>query len=337
MPEEVKHIEWKDMDKRKFYFFGPTLFLGLRVFLYPVNLIKTRLQVQRKGVLYKGTFDAFSQIVRTEGPRGLYKGFMVSCVGLLSGQCYITTYELVRAKTDGYSYAVRGFLAGGCASLVGQTITVPVDILSQKLMVQGQNQPQVKIKGASTLVREILQTNGPAGFYKGYFASLMTYAPSSAIWWSAYGLYTDLLGSSVPSGTPHMFVLALAGSMAGATAASLTNPLDIVRTRLQVRLNSVNCSDRLVQLSGSSVSLSTYPDHISKVIAHVISLPQQSTSRPTRGICRGIQGHLMGSLLMGQWRLIVSELMNWCEIFSAEKNLTLADIVNWGSSPGTSQ
>ena len=236
MPEDVRHIEWEDMDKRKFYFFGPTLFMGIRVLLYPANLIKIRLQVQRKNDLYKGSFDAFGKVLRSEGIRGLYKGFLVNCTGLLAGQCYITTYELVRSKTSGYSDAIRGFLAGGTASLVGQTIVVPVDVVSQKLMIQGQGEQRdnLKLKSASTVFRNIVKKNGPRGLYKGYFASLITYAPSSAIWWSSYNKYTHMVGSFVPAGTPHILVKAIAGPVAGLTAATITNPLDIIRTRLQV-------------------------------------------------------------------------------------------------------
>lgn len=237
MPEHVKHIEWRDLDKRKFYFFGPTLFLGIRTVLYPANLVKTRLQVQRKNVLYNGSMDAFVKVVRTEGIRGLYKGFMVSCLGLFAGQCYITTYELVRARTSEYSTVIRGFLAGGCASIIGQTITVPVDVVSQKLMIQGQGDQTVKLKNSKTIVKEIVLRHGPIGLYKGYFASLITYAPTSAIWWSSYGVYTGLVGNIVPAGTYHMLVLAPSGVMAGVTAACMTNPLDIVRTRLQVRIH----------------------------------------------------------------------------------------------------
>lgn len=234
MPEQVRHIEWEEMDKRKFYFFGPTLFLGIRALLYPANLVKTRLQVQRKHALYKGSFDAFKKIVRFEGIRGLYKGFLVSSFGLLAGQCYITTLELVKTRTKHYNTALRGFLAGGIASIVGQTITVPVDVISQKLMVQGQGDATGKLKGASVIIREVIKTGGPLGLYRGYLISLMTYGPSSAIWWSSYGAYTALVGSIVISGTPHLLVLATAGSMAGFTTATLTNPLDIMRTRLQV-------------------------------------------------------------------------------------------------------
>ncbi|EDO42357.1 predicted protein [Nematostella vectensis] len=234
MPKHVKHIEWQDMDKKKFYFFGPTLFLGIRALLYPANLIKIRLQVQRKTTLYNGSLDAFTKVIRTEGVRGLYKGYLVSCAGLFAGQCYITTYELVRSKTAQYNYTIRGFLAGGCASIVGQTITVPVDIISQKLMIQGQGDRKVKLKGARILIRETFHQHGPGGFYKGYFASLMTYAPSSAIWWASYGFYTGVIGNLSADGTHRLLVLGSSGVLAGVTAATLTNPLDVIRTRLQV-------------------------------------------------------------------------------------------------------
>lgn len=234
MPEDVRHIEWEDMDKRKFYFFGPTLFFGIRALLYPANLVKTRLQVQRKNALYKGSFDAFVKVLRYEGIRGLYKGFLVSSFGLLSGQFYITTLEIVKMRTKKYNLAVRGFLAGGIASIVSQTITVPVDVISQKLMVQGQGVNSGKLKGASTIVREIVRCDGPRGLYRGYLISLMTYAPTSAIWWFTYGAYTRFVGSLVISGTPHLFVLAVAGALAGFTTSTITNPLDIMRTRLQV-------------------------------------------------------------------------------------------------------
>lgn len=236
MPEPVKIIEWQHLDKRKFYIFGPTLFCGIRALLYPPNLIKTRLQVQKQRALYKGTMDAFRNIVKLEGFRGLYKGFLVSNFSVLSGQFYITTYELVRQGTTRYNLALRGFLSGACASIVGQTITVPVDIISQKLMVQGQGQctKSFKLKGASMIIREIWERNGPKGFYKGFGISLMTYGPTSGVWWAAYGSYLSIVGNLVPEGTMAIVVQGICGPFAGLTAAMATNPLDVLRTRLQV-------------------------------------------------------------------------------------------------------
>jgi solute carrier family 25 protein 44 len=36
----------------------------VRCFLYPLTLVRTRLQVQQRNALYSGTFDAFRKIVR---------------------------------------------------------------------------------------------------------------------------------------------------------------------------------------------------------------------------------------------------------------------------------
>lgn len=83
--------------------------------------------------------DAGSKIYRTEGVSGLYRGFWVNSIQIFSGLCYIGTYEGVRHVTGQYNLhpQVRTLIAGGAASLVGQTIIVPFDVISQHLMLLG--------------------------------------------------------------------------------------------------------------------------------------------------------------------------------------------------------
>ena len=130
-------IEWKDLDKSKFLILSPILFFGVRLCLYPTILVKTRLQLQNRKQLYRGVTDALSKIARQEGARGLYKGFAVNSLGIISGQVYIMSYELIRGRLNELAPALKGFVAGGVASVLGQSITVPVDVLSQYKMVQG--------------------------------------------------------------------------------------------------------------------------------------------------------------------------------------------------------
>lgn len=204
----IQIIEWEDLDKRKFYSLGVFMTLTTRATVYPASVIRTRLQVQKGKSLYSGTFDAFCKILRTEGVRGLYRGFMVNTLTLIAGQGYITTYELVRKYVNQYSPSntVKSVVAGGMASLVAQTITVPIDIVSQHLMMQGQGEHLTRFKakpkvGLATtkhklgfgqsrdITVQIFSADGFRGFYRGYVASLLTYIPNSALWWPFYHFY----------------------------------------------------------------------------------------------------------------------------------------------------
>lgn len=69
----------------------------------PVDVVKERLQVQRKGVTdpsmnYKGSLDALRTIMRTEGLRGIYKGYGATLLsfGPFSAVHFLC-YETVRA------------------------------------------------------------------------------------------------------------------------------------------------------------------------------------------------------------------------------------------------
>ncbi|XP_061671243.1 solute carrier family 25 member 44-like isoform X2 [Syngnathoides biaculeatus] len=247
----IQIIEWEDLDKKKFYSFGVFITLSIRATVYPATLIRTRLQVQRGKSLYGGTFDAFVKILRAEGIRGLYRGFMVNTFTLISGQAYITTYELVRKYVSKYceDNTVKSVVAGGLASMVAQSITVPIDVVSQQLMMQGQGErlsrfrlsgdlqtgkPKRVLGQTRSIVAQIFAADGLPGFYRGAVASLLTYIPNSAVWWPFYHFYAEQLSNLAPSDCPHLVLQAMAGPLAAATASTVTNPMDVIRARVQI-------------------------------------------------------------------------------------------------------
>ena len=253
-------IEWDDLDKKRYYVIGPSLFLFVRVFIYPFNFIKTRLFMQQQNTIYNGTFDAFKKVIKYEGVRGLYKGFNVSILGMVSGQLYITTYELTRSRLAGYSTEFKGFISGATATCVGQTVTVPVDVLSQHLMMDGQvtkatslskarspyvvvknvdyvvtREPKVKLRSGYSVAKEIVNKEGFKGLYRGYTVSLLTYAPNSALWWSFYGGFFRMnVERGLTDVLPIPLVQAYCGVCSAVVSSVLTNPLDVIRTRYQV-------------------------------------------------------------------------------------------------------
>ncbi|XP_043309890.1 solute carrier family 25 member 44 isoform X2 [Cervus canadensis] len=210
----IQIIEWEHLDKKKFYVFGVAMTMMIRVSVYPFTLIRTRLQVQKGRSLYHGTFDAFIKILRADGVTGLYRGFLVNTFTLISGQCYVTTYELTRKFVADYSQSntVKSLVAGGSASLVAQSITVPIDVVSQHLMMQrkGEKMGRFQVRGnpegqgvvafgqTKDIIRQILRADGLRGFYRGYVASLLTYIPNSAVWWPFYHFYAAYGFGPVP-------------------------------------------------------------------------------------------------------------------------------------------
>ena len=141
----------------------------------------------------------------------------MNCIQLVPTVSYISTYEATRQflkeNTEFTHSKSRSFLAGGMASVVGQTLSVPIDIISQHMMLLGQRASKeerkvdkklaqlqtLKISEAARVsrlgsVKEIMEQvymrDGLRGFYKGYFVSILVFAPNSALWWAFYDTYT---------------------------------------------------------------------------------------------------------------------------------------------------
>lgn len=99
----------------------------------------------KKNILFTGMIDACQKIYRGEGMSGMYRGFWISSMQILSGVFYVSTYEGVRhllgkeSSTVHIDSKLKALIGGGCASIVAQTIVVPFDVLSQHLMVLGLN------------------------------------------------------------------------------------------------------------------------------------------------------------------------------------------------------
>jgi solute carrier family 25 protein 44 len=53
-PQFIRTIEWDMMDKSKFFPLSMLSTFSVRCVLYPLTVIKTRLQVQRHDQMYKG-------------------------------------------------------------------------------------------------------------------------------------------------------------------------------------------------------------------------------------------------------------------------------------------
>uniref|UniRef100_A0A7N0UN42 Mitochondrial carrier protein n=1 Tax=Kalanchoe fedtschenkoi TaxID=63787 RepID=A0A7N0UN42_KALFE len=190
-------VNWDKLDKTKFYTVGAGLFTGLTVALYPVSVVKTRLQVASKDAVERNALSVIKGLLKSEGIPGLYRGFGTVITGAVPARIiFLTALETTKiaafkaveplSLSEPAKAAVANGVAGMTSSLFAQAVFVPIDVVSQKLMVQGYA-GHTAYSGGLDVARKILKSDGVRGLYRGFGLSVVTYSPSSAVWWASYG------------------------------------------------------------------------------------------------------------------------------------------------------
>lgn len=93
--------------------------------VYPIDLVKTRMQNQRTGsyvgeVAYRNSIDCFKKVVRHEGVLGLYRGLVPQLIGVAPEKAIkLTVNDLVRDKLSTKENGLplhAEMMAGACVS-----------------------------------------------------------------------------------------------------------------------------------------------------------------------------------------------------------------------------
>merc|ERR1712038_946737 len=206
--------------------------------VYPIDLVKTRMQNQRTGsyvgeLLYRNSFDCFKKVIRHEGPTGLYRGLIPQLMGVAPEKAIkLTMNDFVRdkftpKKGEGTIPLYGEIIAGGTAGFSQVMFTNPLEIVKIRLQVAGEI-ATAKKPSAIQVVKEL----GFFGLYKGSRACLLRDGPFSAIYFPAYAHLKPKFADENGYNTP--LSLLTAGAIAGMPAASLVTPADVIKTRLQV-------------------------------------------------------------------------------------------------------
>uniref|UniRef100_A0A4W3I202 EF-hand domain-containing protein n=1 Tax=Callorhinchus milii TaxID=7868 RepID=A0A4W3I202_CALMI len=205
--------------------------------VYPIDLVKTRMQNQRTTKLisdksmYKNSFDCFRKVVQYEGIIGLYRGLIPQLMGVAPEKAIkLTVNDFVRdifLRKNGTLSLPGEFLAGGCAGASQVIFTNPLEIVKIRLQVAGEDTSGHRVS-AFSIVKDL----GFFGLYKGAKACFMRDIPFSAIYFPSYAHIKIALADK--DGLVSPWNMLLAGAVAGMPAASLVTPADVIKTRLQV-------------------------------------------------------------------------------------------------------
>jgi len=129
--------------------------------------------------------------------------------------------------------AVRILAAGALSGTTGAVLLYPLDLVRSFLSVQTTQQKTV-YTGIGHCMKSIYQTEGFLGLYRGLVPTVMGIAPYVGVNFATFDL---LKRHFLPTAEhPYFDVVNFSlGAAAGATAAAVTYPTDVIRRRMQLQ------------------------------------------------------------------------------------------------------
>lgn len=235
--------------------------LSVDLLFYPIDTLKTRLQ-SSKGFLQAGGFS------------GIYRGIGSVAVGSAPGAaCFFVVYESMKpvirqsqlfGPSHGSSSQAGGhMLAASTAEVAACLIRVPTEVIKSRQQTSTYGSKATTLQAFQAVWRE----TGLRGYYRGFAGTIgrevravecdptpqrgskaeracadtrLAQIPFTCIQFPLYEYLKLSIAQSSRNANGHTtkaiptWQAGLAGSVAGAIAAGLTTPLDVVKTRIML-------------------------------------------------------------------------------------------------------
>ncbi|PPQ88644.1 hypothetical protein CVT25_010220 [Psilocybe cyanescens] len=189
-----------------------------------------------------GFFDAFKHVARAEGVRGLWKGAGTTLViGVPSSSAYILTYDhllnVVLPPLIPSQSAVPLF-AGVIARSAITSIMSPLELLRTNLQSTplSVDNPHT-LRSVLTSFRTLVQQQGFTSLWRGLGPTLWRDVPFSGFYWASYETWKRNFAKYGYTGA---WVAFLSGAISGTSAALITSPFDVLKTRQQALVMSAS-------------------------------------------------------------------------------------------------
>lgn len=219
--------------------------------VYPMDLVRTQYQTIRSGCKPRSSnpFLTMSQLFRTEGLRGLFRGSGAVVFGCGPAHALqFTIFELTKEKMQNRNMSyMNGYLnasavGGGVGAIAHDLWMNPCDVVKQRLQVKGS--PYVNMSYAS-IVSNIYRNEGFRAFYLSFPTQMASNVPFSMTQFYIYDKVQNILN---PDRAYSPVSNAVAGALAGGFAAFVTTPLDNIKTCLNTQESLLttmgpNCND----------------------------------------------------------------------------------------------
>ncbi|POO03980.1 Mitochondrial carrier protein [Trema orientale] len=248
------------MNTTKHLWAGAIAAMVSRTFVAPLERLKLEYIVRGE---QKNLYELVRTIAASQGLRGFWKGNLVNILRTAPFKAVnfyaYDTYRKQLLKFSGNEETTNfeRFIAGAAAGMTATVLCLPLDTIRTKIVAPGGE----ALGGVIGAFRHMIQTEGFFSLYKGLVPSILSMAPSGAVF---YGVY-DILKSAYlhsPKGRKRIQNMSqqgqelnafdqlelgpvrtlLYGAVAGACAEAATYPFEVVRRQLQLQVQATRLS-----------------------------------------------------------------------------------------------
>lgn len=149
-------------------------------FVYSLDYARTRLANDAKvagkdGVAsrqYNGLVDVYAKTLKSDGIAGLYRGFVISCVGIFVYRgLYFGIYDsVVPLLGDDAGFLLR-FLLGYTVTVSAGLASYPIDTVRRRMMMTSGT--AVKYNGSIDCTKQVVANEGVKSLFKGAGANIL--------------------------------------------------------------------------------------------------------------------------------------------------------------------
>lgn len=149
------------------------------LFVYSLDYARTRLANDAKSSKkggerqFNGLVDVYTKTFKTDGIQGLYRGFVISCVGIFIYRgMYFGMYDSLKPILLGEDANIFvSFLLGWAVTVGSGLLSYPIDTIRRRMMMT--SGAAVKYKNSMDCGRQILKNEGFMAMMKGAGANVL--------------------------------------------------------------------------------------------------------------------------------------------------------------------
>ncbi|KAH9074851.1 mitochondrial carrier protein RIM2 [Lactarius deliciosus] len=195
------------------------------------------------------------------------------------------------------------FIAGGLGGMCGAVVTSPFDVVKTRLQsdlfrqkhadvgaVVGDSVVLVRRPGGllwhfvetAHIIRDIARDETPRALFKGLGPTLVGVIPARSINFFTYGNGKQVIANNFNNGQENSYVHLCAAAIAGIATGTATNPIWVVKTRLQL-----SASHKVAPVPASSSPASFFGGSVSMI-------RQIAREEGVRGFYKGLSASYLG-------------------------------------------